>query len=380
MRRPVSRAASLSSGCSTAPTCRAACTRCSPSPAAVLIFAATGVAGGSGFFAAYIAGLVVGNRPVRNYAGILSLNDAVTWLAQIVMFLVLGLLATPHRLLDLAVPSARNLAVSDLRRAAHRDLGEPAILRLRLAREDIRELGRLARRGQHLPGRDTDAGRAAARRALFRHRLLRRAGLADPAGLDDEMGGGPSRPGAAAQDRGGAAYRDRSARADRRRDGRLSRPARQPCLERRRDAVLDAHRFRRAREGDSRARRRRQAQERATTPISSPPALRVARLDSLFAPLAEASGVGDSDAEFEIHGSTPLAALATMYDLILTGRRRQADHRPALRRALRPRAGNRRPASPRQLHPHRAQARRATTCWKRVCASTRRPGRGRPPG
>jgi cell volume regulation protein A len=49
------------------------------------------------------------------------------------------------------------------------------------------------------------------------------------------------------------------------------------------------------------------------------PALRVARLDNLFAPLAEASGVGDSDAEFEIHGSAQLSALASMYDLQLTG-------------------------------------------------------------
>jgi cell volume regulation protein A len=49
------------------------------------------------------------------------------------------------------------------------------------------------------------------------------------------------------------------------------------------------------------------------------PALRVARLDGLFAPLAEASGVGDSDAEFEIHGATRLGALAAMYDLALAG-------------------------------------------------------------
>jgi cell volume regulation protein A len=56
------------------------------------------VVGGSGFLAAYLAGLVVGNRPVRAYASIVSLNDAVTWLAQIVMFVGLGLLITPHLL------------------------------------------------------------------------------------------------------------------------------------------------------------------------------------------------------------------------------------------------------------------------------------------
>src|SRR6185369_340804 len=72
---------------------------------AVLIFAIAAVLGGSGFLAAYLAGLIVGNRPVRAYASIISLNDAVTWLAQIVMFLVLGLLVTPHRLVLYAAPA-----------------------------------------------------------------------------------------------------------------------------------------------------------------------------------------------------------------------------------------------------------------------------------
>jgi cell volume regulation protein A len=72
---------------------------------AVLIFAVAAELGGSGFLAAYLAGLIVGNRPVRAYASIISLNDAVTWLAQIVMFLVLGMLVTPHRLIGYAVPS-----------------------------------------------------------------------------------------------------------------------------------------------------------------------------------------------------------------------------------------------------------------------------------
>jgi potassium/hydrogen antiporter len=72
---------------------------------AVLIYAAASVGGGSGFFAAYIAGLVLGNRPVRAFASITSLHDAATWLAQIAMFLVLGLLATPHNLIPIALPA-----------------------------------------------------------------------------------------------------------------------------------------------------------------------------------------------------------------------------------------------------------------------------------
>ncbi len=72
---------------------------------AVLVYAAASVAGGSGFLAAYVAGLVLGNRPVRAFASITSLHDAATWLAQIAMFLVLGLLVTPHNLVPIALPA-----------------------------------------------------------------------------------------------------------------------------------------------------------------------------------------------------------------------------------------------------------------------------------
>lgn len=72
---------------------------------AVTIFGLTSVAGGSGFLAVYLAGLVVGNRPVRAYANVLSVQDAATWLAQGLMFLMLGLLVTPSRLLDVLFPA-----------------------------------------------------------------------------------------------------------------------------------------------------------------------------------------------------------------------------------------------------------------------------------
>ncbi|WP_158295626.1 potassium/proton antiporter [Crenalkalicoccus roseus] len=73
--------------------------------AALLVFGGTAVAGGSGFLAVYLAGLVVGNRSVRAFPAILAFHDAATWLAQIVMFLILGLLATPSRLLETALPA-----------------------------------------------------------------------------------------------------------------------------------------------------------------------------------------------------------------------------------------------------------------------------------
>jgi cell volume regulation protein A len=57
------------------------------------------VANGSGLLAAYIAGLVVGNRRPPGIAAVLDFSEAVTWIAQIGMFLLIGLLVTPTRLL-----------------------------------------------------------------------------------------------------------------------------------------------------------------------------------------------------------------------------------------------------------------------------------------
>jgi cell volume regulation protein A len=71
---------------------------------AVFIFALTSILGGSGLLAAYLAGLVLANRPVRAYPSIVAFHDAATWLAQIGMFLVLGLLVTPTTLLQYALP------------------------------------------------------------------------------------------------------------------------------------------------------------------------------------------------------------------------------------------------------------------------------------
>jgi potassium/hydrogen antiporter len=70
---------------------------------AVLIFATAALVGGSGFLAAYVAGLVLGNRPLRAFASIAGFHDTLTWLCQIVMFIVLGLLVTPSRMLSHAL-------------------------------------------------------------------------------------------------------------------------------------------------------------------------------------------------------------------------------------------------------------------------------------
>jgi cell volume regulation protein A len=72
---------------------------------AIFVFGVVGTLHGSAFLAVYIAGVVVGNRNVPGFAQHLSVLDAGTWLCQIAMFLVLGLLVAPHALGDLLWPA-----------------------------------------------------------------------------------------------------------------------------------------------------------------------------------------------------------------------------------------------------------------------------------
>ena len=67
---------------------------------ALVVFASANVAHSSGFLAVYLAGLVVGNRQTRAHNSVVVFLDAVTWLAQIVMFVLLGLLVWPQRMGD----------------------------------------------------------------------------------------------------------------------------------------------------------------------------------------------------------------------------------------------------------------------------------------
>src|SRR6187431_1969131 len=73
--------------------------------AALVIFGAAQIAHASGFLAVYLAGIIVGNRPTRAHNSVVTFLDAATWLAQIVMFVLLGLLVSPARLVDSIVPA-----------------------------------------------------------------------------------------------------------------------------------------------------------------------------------------------------------------------------------------------------------------------------------
>lgn len=69
---------------------------------ACLAFGAATLLEGSGFLAVYVAAVLLGNAPLPFRAGLLRVHDALAWLSQIVMFLVLGLLVFPSRLAGVA--------------------------------------------------------------------------------------------------------------------------------------------------------------------------------------------------------------------------------------------------------------------------------------
>lgn len=71
----------------------------------LLTFALTNIIGGNGFLAAYFAGLVMANSRLAHRYNIMSFAEATAWGSQILMFLVLGLLVDPGRLL-VTVPVA----------------------------------------------------------------------------------------------------------------------------------------------------------------------------------------------------------------------------------------------------------------------------------
>src|ERR1700744_4950230 len=73
--------------------------------AALVIFGAAQIGHASGFLAVYLAGIIIGNRPTRAHNSVVAFLDAATWLAQIVMFVLLGLLVSPHRLISSALPA-----------------------------------------------------------------------------------------------------------------------------------------------------------------------------------------------------------------------------------------------------------------------------------
>ena len=72
--------------------------------AAALSFGAADVIGGSGFLAVYLVGLAIGSTPSRYRRQLVGFHEGIAFLAQITLFIVLGLLVFPRDLTDVAGP------------------------------------------------------------------------------------------------------------------------------------------------------------------------------------------------------------------------------------------------------------------------------------
>ena len=73
--------------------------------AAALSFGVADVIGGSGFLAVYLVGLAVGSTPSRYRRQLVAFHEGLAFLAQVALFVVLGLLVFPSRLPDIALAS-----------------------------------------------------------------------------------------------------------------------------------------------------------------------------------------------------------------------------------------------------------------------------------
>ena len=67
-----------------------------------LTFSITTLLEGSGYLAVYLCGIVIGNSKIPFKTGVTKFMDCITWLAQIVVFIMLGLLVNPHEMVTVA--------------------------------------------------------------------------------------------------------------------------------------------------------------------------------------------------------------------------------------------------------------------------------------
>jgi cell volume regulation protein A len=112
---------------------------------ALLAFGTATLAHGSGFLAVYLAGLVLGNGPLPYRAGLLRVHDALAWLSQIGMFLILGLLVFPS---ELPAEASLGLGVALLLAIVIRPLAVALCLApFRYPREEVVYIGWVGLRG-----------------------------------------------------------------------------------------------------------------------------------------------------------------------------------------------------------------------------------------
>lgn len=92
---------------------------------AILAYAAPTALGGNGYLSAYIVGIILGNRPLKNKTGLVHFFDGITGLAQMLIFFLLGLLSFPSRLPQVMLPA---LAIAVFLTVAARPLTVFALL------------------------------------------------------------------------------------------------------------------------------------------------------------------------------------------------------------------------------------------------------------
>ncbi|MGB5779337.1 MAG: potassium/proton antiporter [Allopontixanthobacter sediminis] len=79
--------------------------------AALIAFGAAELLSGNGFLAAYLAGLVAGNQHYAAKRTVSTFQDGMAWLAQVTMFLTLGLLVTPSQIEPVILPGLAITAI-----------------------------------------------------------------------------------------------------------------------------------------------------------------------------------------------------------------------------------------------------------------------------
>ncbi|RYY41644.1 MAG: potassium/proton antiporter [Chitinophagaceae bacterium] len=87
---------------------------------ALFTYSCTHALGGNGFLAIYLCALIMGNSPMVRRRSLTRFYDGQAWLMQIILFLTLGLLVFPSRILPLA---ATGLAISAFLMFVARPLG-----------------------------------------------------------------------------------------------------------------------------------------------------------------------------------------------------------------------------------------------------------------
>ena len=72
---------------------------------AILSYALPSMLGGNGYLSAYIVGIILGNANIPNKANLVHFFDGITGASQILIFFLLGLLATPSQMLPIIIPA-----------------------------------------------------------------------------------------------------------------------------------------------------------------------------------------------------------------------------------------------------------------------------------